>query len=120
MAGESLQDHLTVVSRQCRESENASATPLVLFILLDSKSYIKQQNCNVKMFISGLEPERSLRHIQYYWHNQKKEQEEMDLQRNLCFFDLLRHQEASHDELLIVFRRWFSKCDPQTSSINVT
>ena len=69
---------------QCGFQNNIGSqkiSPFVFFIQTRFKFYIKQWNCNVRMFIFGFGPERSLRHTQHFWHNQKEEQEERDLQK---------------------------------------
>lgn len=56
------------------------------------------------MFIIGFGPERSLRHTQYFWHDQKEEREERDLQKTLCLLIVLTHQEIYPNELFLVLR----------------
>ena len=112
--GLGLQHYLSVVSKQCRESENASISPFVIFIQTRFKVYIKQWNCNVRMFIIGFGAERSLRHTQYFWHDQKEEREERDLQKTLCLLIVLAHQEIYPNELFLVLRQWFFRYGHQT------
>ena len=71
-----------MVSKQCRESENASTILFVLFILLDSKPVLINK-IDIKMALTGFGLERSLRYTQYFWHNQKNEEEEADSEKLL-------------------------------------
>ena len=108
---------------QCGFQNNIGSqkiSPFVFFIQTRFKIYIKKWNCNVRMFITGFGPERSLGHTQHFWHNQKEEQEERDLQKTLCFLIVLAHQETYPNELLLVSRQRFFRYARQTSGICVT
>ena len=72
------------------------------------------------MFIIGFGPERSLRHTQYFWHDQKEEREERDLQKTICFLIVLAYQETYPNKLLLVLRQWLFRYGCQTSGICAT